>query len=342
MVPPGPPTPVPSSLLRSNSGLMGGQGSPQSGFPSAASQRGQFNAANMIGNVSSLLHQSYNNGGLSSGISSLGSSQRGVMDAEHESDPLSAIRNGVGCNVSSDLVSSNASGHMSGQQFATSLGNNQILSDHQSAQQLESQNFQQSQQSRHHQQQQQQYQNVQGGVGQVKLEPQMTNYQHGQSQTSHQLQALRNLAPVKMELQPTQSMSNLPPVKLEPQHSDQSILMQQQQQQQFLNASRQSPQAAAAAQINLLHQQRLLQLHQQQQLTKNIPQQRPPMQPQFQQQNLALRSPAKPVYEPGTCARRLTHYMYQQQHRPEVRVSRYILKNKISFEIFLYYSFVEQ
>lgn len=309
MVPPGPPTP----LLRSNSGLMGGQGS----------QRGQFNGTNMIGNVSSLLHQSYNNGGLTSGISSLGSSQRGVMDAEHESDPLSVIRNGMGCNVSSGLVISNASGHMLGQQFASSSGNNQILSDNQSAQQLESQNFQQSQQSRHHQQQQ--YQIIQGGVGQVKLESPMTNYQHGQSQTSQQLQALRNLAPVKMELQPTQSMSNLPSVKLEPQHSDQSILMQQQQQQQFLNASRQSPQAAAAAQINLLHQQRLLQLHQQQQLMKSIPQQRPPMQPQIQQQNLALRSPAKPVYEPGTCARRLTHYMYQQQHRPEVRVSQYVL-----------------
>ncbi|XP_076960476.1 transcriptional corepressor SEUSS-like [Bidens hawaiensis] len=305
MVPPGPPTPVPSSLLRSNSGLMGGQGS----------QRGQFNGTNMIGNVSSLLHQSYNNGGLTSGISSLGSSQRGVMDAEHESDPLSVIRNGMDCNVSSGLVISNASGHMLGQQFASSSGNNQILSDNQSAQQLESQNFQQSQQSRHHHQQQQ-HQNIQGGVGQVKLESPMTNYQHGQSQTSQQLQALRNLAPVKMELQPSQSMSNLPSVKLEPQHSDQSILMQQQQQ-QFLNASRQSPQAAAAAQINLLHQQRLLQLHQQQQLMKNIPQQRPPMQPQIQQQNLALRSPAKPVYEPGTCARRLTHYMYQQQHRPE-------------------------
>ncbi|KZV41761.1 hypothetical protein F511_22572 [Dorcoceras hygrometricum] len=37
----------------------------------------------------------------------------------------------------------------------------------------------------------------------------------------------------------------------------------------------------------------------------------------FQPQNLALRSPIKPVYEPGMCARRLTHYMYQQQHRPE-------------------------
>ncbi|KAK9076174.1 hypothetical protein SSX86_004507 [Deinandra increscens subsp. villosa] len=332
MVPPGPPTPVPSSLLRSNSSLMGGQGSPQSGFPSLVSQRAQFNGTNMLGNVSSLLHQSYGNGGLSSGMSGLGSSQKDVIDARDESDPLSVIRNGMGGNapsssfVSSNLVNSNAPDHMSGQQFLTSSGN-QMLSDQQSAQQLESQNFQQSQHplqhisapqnNRHYQQQQ--YQNIQGGVGQVKLESQMTNYQHGQ--TTQQMQALRNLGPVKMELQHTQSTSNLLPVKLEPQHSDQSLFLHQQQQQQhhqqqqFLNISRQSPQAAA--QINLFHQQRLSQLHQQQQLLKNVPQQRPPMQPQFQQQNMALRSPAKSVYEPGTCARRLTHYMYQQQHRPE-------------------------
>ncbi|KAM0004407.1 putative LIM-domain binding protein/SEUSS [Helianthus debilis subsp. tardiflorus] len=294
MVPPGPPTPVPSSLLRSNSGLMGGQGSPQPGFSSLVSQRTQFNGPNMLGNV----YQTYGNGGLSSGISNLASSQRGVIDAGDESDTLSVLRNGMGCNapsssfVSSDLVNSNASGHMSV---------NQNLSD----QQLEPQH-------NNRQHQQPQYQNIQGGVGQVKLEPQMTtNYQ--QVQTTQQLQALRNLGPVKMELQHTQSMSNLPPVKLEPQHSDPSLFLQQQQQQQFLNVSRQSPQA----QMNLLQQQRLLQLHQQQQLLKNMPQQRPPMQPQFQHQNLALRSPAKPVYEPGTCARRLTHYMYQQQHRPE-------------------------
>ncbi|KAD6796170.1 hypothetical protein E3N88_07066 [Mikania micrantha] len=327
MVPPGPPTQVPSTLLRSNSGLMGGQGSPHShsGFPSLVSQRG----TTILGNVSTLLHQSYGNGGVNSGISSLGSSRKDATDAGDESDPLSVIRNGIGCNapsssfVSSNLVNSNASDHMSGQQFSTSSGN-QMLSDQQSTQQLESQNFQQSQQPLQHvsapqnncHYQQQQYQNIQGGVGQVKLEPQMTNFQHGQ--TAQQLQALRNLGQMKMELQHTQSMSNLLPVKLEPQHSDQSLFLhqQQQQQQQFLNASRQSPQAAAAAQINLLHQHRLLQLHQQQ-LMKNIPQQRPPMQPQFQQPNLALRSPAKPVYEPGTCARRLTHYMYQQQHRPE-------------------------
>ncbi|KAI3758548.1 hypothetical protein L6452_06115 [Arctium lappa] len=342
MAPPGPPTPlggahsVPSSLLRSNSGLLGGQGgsmAPQPGFPSLLSSRTQFNSSNMLGNVpnvSSLLHQSYSNGGPSSGISGLGSSHRDIIDAGNESDPVSVIRNGMGCNApsssfsSSNIVHPNASGQLSGQQFATSSGN-QILSDQQSTQQLESENIQHSQHSlqhvsvpqnnRHHQQQ---YQNIRGGlggVGQVKLEPQMTTYQHGQ--TPQQLQALRNLGPVKMELQHNQSMTNLPPVKLEPQPSDQSLFLHQQQQQQFLNVSRQSSQAAAAAQINLLQQQRLLQLHQQQHILKNIPQQRSSMQPQFQQQNLALRSPAKSVYEPGMCARRLTHYMYQQQHRPE-------------------------
>lgn len=329
MVPPGPPTQlggghsVPSSLLRSNSGLMGGgQGgssmSPQSSFPSLVSPRTQFNSTSMLGNVanvSSVLHQAYGNGGPSS--------QRDVMDAGDESDPLSVIRNGMGCNAtsssfnSSNMLNPNASG-------------NQMLLDQQSTQQVEPQNFQQSQQllqNNRLQQQQQQYQSIRGGlggIGQVKMEPQMTNYQHGQ--TTQQLQALRNLGPVKMELQHTQSMGNLPPVKLEPQHSEHSLfLQQQQQQQQFINVSRQSSQAAAAAQINLLQQQRLLQLHQQQQLLKNIPQQRPPMQPQFQQQNLALRSPAKSVYEPGMCARRLTHYMYQQQHRPEVSVTQFVV-----------------
>ncbi|PKI49712.1 hypothetical protein CRG98_029893, partial [Punica granatum] len=48
-----------------------------------------------------------------------------------------------------------------------------------------------------------------------------------------------------------------------------------------------------------------------------IPQQRGQFPPQFQQQNLPLRSPIRPAYEPGTCARRITHYMNRQQHRPE-------------------------
>ncbi|CBI19953.3 unnamed protein product, partial [Vitis vinifera] len=60
-----------------------------------------------------------------------------------------------------------------------------------------------------------------------------------------------------------------------------------------------------------------LQQQQQQQLLKAIPQQRSQLQQQqFQAQNLPLRSPVKPGYEPGMCARRLTYYMYQQQHKP--------------------------
>ncbi|KAJ0795775.1 putative LIM-domain binding protein/SEUSS [Helianthus annuus] len=331
MVPPGPPTPlagaqsVPSSMLRSNSGLMGGQGGSgsQSGFPSLVSPRTQFNNMNMVGNVSSLLHQSYSNGGPNS--------LRGMIDngVDSISDPLSGIGNGMGFNAPSsslgpNMVNSNA--NAPGQQFSNSSAN-QILPDQQ---QRESPNLRQSQQysvpnnNIQQQQQQQQYQNSQGGlggVGQVKMEPQVTNDLHGQS--SQQMQALRNLGQVKMEPQQVQTMRSLPPVKMEPQHSDPSLFLQQQQQQQqqqLLHMSRQAPQASAA-QINLMHQQRFLQLQhqqqqqqQQQQLLKSIPQQRSSLQPQFQQ---AMRSPAKPAYEPGTCARRLTHYMYQQQHRPE-------------------------
>ncbi|KAI5445152.1 hypothetical protein KIW84_013420 [Lathyrus oleraceus] len=33
---------------------------------------------------------------------------------------------------------------------------------------------------------------------------------------------------------------------------------------------------------------------------------------------MPIRSPVKPAYEPAMCARRPTHYMYQQQHRPEI------------------------
>ncbi|KAL8225637.1 hypothetical protein R6Q57_018194 [Mikania cordata] len=307
MVPPGPPTPltgaqsVQSSMLRSNSGLLGGQGGSQSGFPSLVSPRTQFN--NINGNVSSLLHQSYGgNGGSNSGTFS-----RGMIENGADSDSLSG--NGIGFNTpSSNMGNSNASGL----HFSNSSAN-QILRDQQ---QRESPTLQQSQQYSisNNNIQQQQYQTSQsglGGVGQVKIEHQVTNeQQHGQN--SQQMQALRNLSQVKMEPQQVQTIRNLPPVKVEPQHSDPSLFLQQQQ---LLHMSRQPPQASAA-QMNLLHQQRFLQLQhqQQQQLLKNVPQQRASLQPQFQQ---AMRSHAKPVHEPGMCARRLTHYMYQQQNRPE-------------------------
>nr|GEU68131.1 hypothetical protein [Tanacetum cinerariifolium] len=322
MVPPGPPTPlagaqsVPSSMLRSNSAAQGGS---HSGFNNLVSPRTQFNNMNMLGN----LHQQYGNG----------SSVRGLIDNGADSDPLSSMGFNAPSSSSSlgpsNMVNSNvAQPQMTGQHFSNSSGNhnhNQMLVDQQ---QRESPNLRHNQQSlqqysvpnSNHQQQQQQYQTNQGGlgsIGQVKMEPQMANDQHGQN--SQQMQALRNLGQVKMEPQQVQTMRNLPPVKMEQQHSDQSLFLhQQQQQQQLLHMSRQSPQASTA-QMNLLQQQRFLQLQhqQQQQLLKSIPQQRSSLQPQFQQHNLAMRSPAKPMYEPGMCARRLTHYMYQQQHRPE-------------------------
>ncbi|KAE8731802.1 Transcriptional corepressor SEUSS [Hibiscus syriacus] len=351
MVPLGPSTPVggaqsvPSSLLRTNSGMLGSQGGglpSQSGFPSLVSPRTQFSNMNMLGNVpnvSSLLNQSFGNGGPNPQLSGPGSTQRGGIDPGAESDPLSNVGTGMGFNApSSSFVPSNmanpgSSGQVQGQQFSN-LSGNLILPDQQQPQQPELQHFQHGQpgmqqvsaphntQQGQLLQQQQQFQSIRGGLAgvvAVKLElQQLANDQHGHQQ--QQLQSLRNLAPVKLEPQHIPPTRTLALVKMEPQHSDQSLLLhQQQQQQQLLQMSRQSPQTAAA-QINLLHQQRLLQLQQQQhqqQLLKAMPQQRSQIQQQFQQQNLPLRSLVKSAYEPGMCARRLTHYMYQQQHRPE-------------------------
>ncbi|PHU19734.1 Transcriptional corepressor SEUSS [Capsicum chinense] len=342
MVPPGPPNPlggaqpVPPSLLRSNSGLMVGQGggipSQGGGFPSIVSPRNQFGNMNILGNapnVSSLLHQSLGNGGINPGLPGPGISQR--VDNGAESDPLSGAGNGMGFNtpstsfVSSAMTANPNSGQVQGQRFPSPSGN-QMLTDQSPSQQIDSQNYQHNQQFQQFsgpsnsqtQQQQQQFQSIRGGlggVGPVKQEPQVTN-----DQTPQQLQSLRNMATVKQEPQQLQSMRGLTNVKVEPQHSSPSLFLQQQQQQQqqqLLHLSKQSPQAAAA---QLFHQQRLLQLQQQQQqqqLLKGLPQQRNPLQPQFQTQNHAIRSPVKPSYEPGMCARRLTHYLYQQQHRPE-------------------------
>nr|GMD91097.1 transcriptional corepressor SEUSS-like [Ipomoea batatas] len=339
MVPRGASTPlggaqsVPPSLFRSNSSLLGGQGGAmpsQGGFPSMVSPRTQFGNMNMLGNapnVTSLLHQSFGNGGPNPGLSVPGGTQRGLIDNGAESDPLSSVGNGMGYNApSSSFVSvatptnPNTAAQVQGQQFPNTSGN-QMLTDQQ-PQQLDPINFQHNQQlpqfstpdnsQTQQQQQQQQFQSMRSGlasVAPVKLEPQVIN-----DQTPQQL---RNLATVKLEPQQLQNMRSLATVKMEPQHSDPSLFIQQQQQQQqrLLQMSRPTPQAAAMAQ--LLHQQRLMQFQQQQQqqLLKAMPQQRNP--PQYHPQNPALRSPAKPFYEPGMCARRLTNYMYQQQHRPE-------------------------
>ncbi|KAI9097880.1 hypothetical protein K1719_025651 [Acacia pycnantha] len=346
MVPPGPPTPiggsqsVSPSLLRSNSGMLGAQGGPmpsQSSFPSLVSPRTQFNSMNMLGNmsnVSSMLNQSFPNGVPNSALSGPGSSQRAGVDAGAKTDPLSSVGNGMSFNnttssyVQSNMANPGPSGQGQAQQFSNPSGN-QLLTDQQHSQQLDTQNFQHSQQSlqqfsaplnSQQQQQQQHFHSIRGGIagiGPVKLEPQVNNDQLGQQQ-QQQMQPLRNVTPVKLEPQQMQTMRSMPPVKMEPQHSDQSLFLQQQQQQQqqqqYLHMSRQPSQAAAA----LLHHQRLLQLQQhqqQQQLLKAMPHQRPQLQQQFQQQNMPIRTP-KP-YEPGMCARRLTQYMYQQQHRPE-------------------------
>lgn len=354
MVPSGPPTPVggaqsvPPSLLRTNSGVLGAQGGSipsQSAFPSLISPRSQYNSMNMLGNltnVSALLSQSFGNVGSNSGLTGSGGLQNGGMDMGAESDPLSGIGNGMNFTPSpASFTPSNASNQVlsvqnQGQHFPNTSGN-QMGVDQQQPQQLEAQSFQHSQQllqqfSVHHgqqlqQQQQQQFQSLQGGLGRLrtaKSEPEMSNDQNGQHQQQH-LHSLRNLAPVKSEIQQLQSLRNPVPVKMEPQQEQSLFLQQQQQQQQQqrLHLSRQGSQAAAAAvQMNMLQHQRLLHLQQQQQqqqIFKSLPQQRAQLQQQFQQLNVPVRSALKPsAYEPGTCARRLTHYMHHQQRRPSV------------------------
>ncbi|KAM7253197.1 hypothetical protein ACFE04_025815 [Oxalis oulophora] len=220
----------------------------------------------------------FNSANMLGNFSNLGFSGPGCSGAE--SDPL----NGLGFN---NMVNPGSAAAVQGQQFSNPSGS-RLLPDQQSAQQLEPLNFQQGQQNF----QPQQFRGGLSGVGTVKLDPQAVNDSLGQQQP---LQNMRNLG------------RNFGPVKMEPQNSDQSLFFHQQQQQQFNHISRIAPQAAS-----ILQQQRILQMQQQQQLLKTMPQQRPQL-----PQNLPLRSPVKPVYEPGMCARRVTHYMYQQQHRPE-------------------------
>ncbi|KAJ4795262.1 SEUSS-like 2 [Rhynchospora pubera] len=127
------------------------------------------------------------------------------------------------------------------------------------------------------------------GPAQMLRNPSMVKLEHQQ-----QLNPMRNIGP------------SMGPVKMEPQHND--MIMQQQLRQN-------SQAAAAAAQLTLLQQQRMMQLQQQQQQQmkqQRGPQPHPPqMIPQQQQQR------GKTHYEPGTCAKRLTLYMYHQQKRPQ-------------------------
>lgn len=314
MLPSGPQTPVGGaqsvtpSLLRSNSGLLGGaQSNPvpsQQPFSSLVSPRTHFNGNNSnnsmnilgnISNVSSFINQSMANG---VNLQHLGSA---------EPDPLSFASSGAGSSMSQL-----PGGHSQQQQADHVQSFQQQFSVPQQQQQLRAGGL-----------------NNVGGLAPVKLEPQMGSADRN-GPSSQQLQNLRSIGGVKIEPQQLQSMRSLGPVKLEQQHSDSSLFLQQQQQhhqqQQLLQMSRQSPQAAA--QLNLLQQQqRILQLQQQQQhqhqqqqhqqqLLKGLPP-RTQLQQQLQQ-SLPLRAQLKPNnYEPGICARRLTQYMYHQQHRPE-------------------------
>ncbi|ERN19874.1 transcriptional corepressor SEUSS [Amborella trichopoda] len=383
MVPSGPPTPIgngaptvpPSTLLRTNSGLLGPQngGVPsQSAFPSLVSPRSQYNSASLLGNmanVSSLLgsgggssamaavNQGFINGsqsgGTNSGISGSGNLQRGGVNMVADTDPLSGTGGNMGFAASPvSLSSSNVSISGSSNLNANGpiMGSGTLVPDQQQAQQLEVQNFQLNQNqtqgqdpsnSLQIQSQQmlgaralQQFhvpnslgQSLRGlsgdqtgqqlqalrNLGPVKLEPQMGNDQAGQQQP---LQALRSLGPVKLEPQQFQNLRSLAPIKLEQQHSDQT-LYQQQQMLQMARPSSQQMQLQAAH----LQQQRLLQQQQQQQLLQALPQQRSRLQQQQQQfhnQALPVGSSGKAaVYESGTCARRLMQYMYYQQHRQD-------------------------
>ncbi|RWR92807.1 transcriptional corepressor SEUSS [Cinnamomum micranthum f. kanehirae] len=342
MVPSGPPTPgggaqnIPPYLIRSNSGIVGAQGgsapSQHPAFSSLLSPRSQYNSfLGNISNVSSLLNQSFGNGGSTSGLSGSGSLHRGGVDMSAESEPLSRGSNGMSFTHSStsfvqpSMGNQGSSNQTPAQHFTNTSGNQMVPDQKQQPQQIEAHNFQHSQQSRQQlpvsrsqQLQQQQYQSLRGGLTNmvpVKMEPGMSNDRNAQQQ---QLQSLRNPISVKLESQQPQSLRSPCQVKMETQHSEQSLflqqqLQQQQHQQQFVQISRQNSQAAAA-QMSFLKQQHILQLQQQQQqqqqILKSLPQQ------QFQQ-SLPVRPAIKPpIYEPGMCARRLTHYMHHQQQRP--------------------------
>jgi len=297
MIPSRPQTPIGGSqsvsplLLRSNSAILGSQGD-------GSMQPGQYNM-NLVGNspsASSLINQGFGKGVSSSGLSGL------------ESTIISMVANDVGFSSlfdGSNMVSSASSGKVQSKQISNPSVNHQPQ-----VQQFEPHMINHGQK---------QFQSIRGGLGAmgpVKLEPHVIN---DQIAPHRRLQSLQSLGSVKVEPQQNRIGTGIGPVKVENQLSVQSVLQQQQQQQQqFFQMSRQSPQAAVA-QMNYLQQQQILQLQQQQQLLRAFPHQQPQIQ-QFQQQNLPVRSVARPPYEPGTGARRLTQYVYQQRHRPQVKL----------------------
>lgn len=317
----------PPSYLRTNSllGQSGAVPTQPSSFPSLVSPRIQFGNNNtaLLGNMSnpsSLLNNSFGNGSPS-------------LNASHMN-----LQHGAGGGVSPmDIVGSTDQNPLLQQQFANPGGNQMSTSDHRQGQQVEpAQNNYQRQFSIPYNQQHQQQQQLRASAGSVKIDPQMgssdqigTHQQIAMLRPQHQLSSLSNnntsssMGPVKLEPQQSRSLGSF---KLEShQHSDPSLFLQQQQQQQqqLLQMSRQNPQGGGVH-MNRLQQQRILQMQQQQQqqqLLKSSPQQRVQLQQQQQQQLQQGGQGKTSVYEPGTCARRLTHYMYHQQHRPAVSSS---------------------
>ncbi|KAL5203980.1 hypothetical protein ABZP36_008851 [Zizania latifolia] len=354
MVPSGPPNPMgpgqpvgSASLLRTSSSLLsggqqgmgGGGGVLQSQFSSLVSPRTQFGANGLLGGA--LLNRPFGNGGHMLGPGSMPGGglpmntlqQRGGLDGAGDlvgaggSDPLS-FPSSSQVSLGNQLGSDNLQPPPQHQQQQQQLDAMQELQQQQ--QQQLPMSYSQQQLPLQPPQQPQATVKLENGVstGGVKLEQQM-----GQPDQNGPAQMMRNASNVKLEPQQLQALRSLSAVKMEQPSSDPSaFLQQQQQQQQLLQLTKQNPQAAAAAQLSLLQQQRILQMQQQQQqqqqhILKNLPLQRNQLQQQQQQQqqqqllrqqSLNMRTPGKMApYEPGTCAKRLTHYMYHQQNRPQ-------------------------
>ncbi|TVU51093.1 hypothetical protein EJB05_02500, partial [Eragrostis curvula] len=318
MLPSGQPNPMGSgqpSLLRTSSSLLSAGGQPgmgmggpgagvpgggggvlpsQSPFGSLASPRTQYgggagNNGLLAGasNVASLLgRQSFGNGG------------HGAMPGGGL--PMGALQQrGGGLDGVGDLVGSGGPDAMSSfpsssqGSMGSQLGNDNLQQQQQ--QQMDvSQDSQQQQQHHHHQQHQQQ---LSMPYNQHHMLPQTQQQPQQGQQPAVKLENGGVLGSVKMEQQMGQPDQNGPAhaqmlrsssgVKLEPQL----------QALRSLGAVKMEHQSSDPS-VFLQQQQ---QQHQQQ-----------------QQQILNMRTPGKPTpYEPGTCAKRLTHYMYHQQNRPQ-------------------------
>jgi hypothetical protein len=347
----GQPNPMGSgqpSLLRTSSSLLTGAGGMGGGVLPSPSSRTQYGGNGLLAgpsNVASLLgRQSFGNGG------------PGAMPGG--GIPMGALQQrGAGMDGVGDLVGSagpdatsfptSSQGSMGNQLGSDTLQQQQLMDAQQYSQQQ--QQHQQRQMSmpynQHHmlpqtsQQPQQPQQSAGmnlengGGFSGVKMDQQM-----GHPDQNGPAQMLPSSSGAKLEPQ-SQALRSFGAVKMDRQSSDPSVFLQQQQQQRqqqqqhMLQLSKQNPQVAAT-QMSLLQQQqqqqryRHLQQQQQQhqqQILKNLPLQRNQMQQQQQQQQLLrqqslnMRTPGKPTpYEPGTCAKRLTHYIYHEQNRPQV------------------------